>query len=285
MTKTVLSTVAIVVLLAPGAPAQNGRVYEDLSMPSKILGMERTYAIYLPWDYESSSRSYPVLYLLHGRHDDQTAWIQFGTVNHVADEAIRSGNATEMIIVMPDATTGTENYFNRLDSDWRYEDFFFDEFIPYIDRTYRTRTTRQYRAVTGHSMGGGGTFVYALHRPDMFLSAAPLSASFVTTPEAFRKYFDIPDSIPDSTFIPYWERYSVLNLINSVPEDQKKAVRWYVNCGDDDFLYEPNSLAHIALRKNGIPHEYRVRDGGHQWSYWRQAFPEVLRFVSEGFTR
>ncbi len=134
-------------------------------------------------------------------------------------------------------------------------------------------------------MGGGGTFVYALHRPDMFLSAAPLSASFVTTPEAFRKYFDIPDSIPDSTFIPYWQRYSVLNLIDSVPEDQKKAVRWYVDCGDDDFLYEPNSLAHIAMRKNDIPHEYRVRDGGHRWSYWRQALPEVLEFVSEAFTR
>lgn len=285
MTKTIFSTVAIVVLLAANLLAQNGRVFDDLSMASKILRGERKFALYLPWDYESSTRSYPVLYLLHGRTDDQTAWIQFGDLHRIADEAIRSGNATEMIIVMPDATSGAENYFNRIDSDWRYEDFFFEELIPYIEHTYRTRTTKQFRAIAGLSMGGGGTFVYALHHPDMFSSAAPLSASFTTTPEAFRKYFDIPDSISDDVFEPYWLRHSVLDMIKSMPDDQKKAVRWYVDCGDDDYLYEPNSLAHIAMRKNDIPHEYRVRDGNHRWSYWREALPEVLRFVSEGFIR
>ena len=70
--------------------AQHGKVYDKLSLPSKILKMERKYAIYLPPDYESSERSYPVLYLLHGMGDDQTGWVQFGEVLHITDKAIKS---------------------------------------------------------------------------------------------------------------------------------------------------------------------------------------------------
>ena len=54
-------------------------------------------------------------------------------------------------------------------------------------------------------------------------------------------------------------------------------------CGDDDFLYEGNSMVHIALKKRDITHEYRVRDGAHNWTYWRNALPSVLMFVSETF--
>lgn len=81
----------------------------------------------------------------------------------------------------------------------------------------------------------------------------------------------------------YFQKQSALEMINNMPEDQKKAVRWYIDCGDDDFLYEGNSLVHIAMRKKEIPHEFRIRDGAHNWTYWRESLPEVLRFVSMSF--
>src|SRR5690606_13235808 len=93
--------------------AQSGRVFDNLTLPSKILKGERKYAVYLPPDYETSQRSYPVLYLLHGGGDDQTGWVQFGEVLHIADKAIKEGKATAMIIVMPDANTGQRGYFNN----------------------------------------------------------------------------------------------------------------------------------------------------------------------------
>jgi enterochelin esterase-like enzyme len=106
---------ALLLLLLPSfLPAQTGKVMDNLSMTSKILKMERKYAIYLPPDYETSQRSYPVLYLLHGGGDDQTGWVQFGEVSHIADEAINEGKATPMIIVMPDANTGQRGYFNSI---------------------------------------------------------------------------------------------------------------------------------------------------------------------------
>src|SRR5665647_3807960 len=97
---------ALFLLLLPAIlSAQTGKVMDNLSMTSKILKMERKYAVYLPPDYETSQRSYPVLYLLHGGGDDQTGWVQFGEVQHFADEAINEGKATPMIIIMPDANT------------------------------------------------------------------------------------------------------------------------------------------------------------------------------------
>lgn len=156
--------------------AQSGKVFDNLSMQSTILKSSRKYAVYLPPDYDTSERSYPVLYLLHGAGDDHSGWIQFGEVHYIADKAIREGDCTPMIIVMPDANSGQRGYYNSVRGDWRYEDFFIQEFIPYIEKTYRTRSEKRYRAVAGLSMGGGGTFLYALHYPDMFSSACPLSA-------------------------------------------------------------------------------------------------------------
>src|SRR4249920_1101359 len=123
-----LYVLILIMSIVSFAAAQTGKVMDNLTLPSKILKMDRKYAIYLPPDYEKSDRSYPVLYLLHGGGDDQTGWVQFGEVQHITDKAIDEGIATPMIIVMPDANTGTRGYFNDLKNEWRYEDFFFEEF-------------------------------------------------------------------------------------------------------------------------------------------------------------
>ena len=266
--------------------SQSGKVFDNLSMNSKILNMERKYAVYLPPDYETSERSYPVLYLLHGAGDDQSGWIQFGEVLQIADKAIKEGTSTAMIIVMPDANTGQRGYTNDVKGNWRYEDFFFEEFLPFIEGKYRIRAEKRYRAVAGLSMGGGGSFYYALHRPDLFSAACPLSSS--TGPlnrEDTKNYIQrMGGTDAGQTEIDAWyEKYSVTEMVKNLPEEGIKAVRWYIDCGDDDFLFKGNALVHITLRKRNIPHEYRVRDGAHNWTYWRESLPEVLRFVSNGF--
>ncbi|MBN2350030.1 MAG: esterase family protein [Bacteroidales bacterium] len=266
--------------------SQTGMVNDDLSLPSKILKSERKYALYLPPDYQTSQRKYPVLYLLHGSGDDQTGWVQFGEVLHIADKSILEGSATSMIIVMPDANTGRRGYFNDIKGDWLYEDFFFQEFIPYIEKTYRIKGEKRYRAIAGLSMGGEGTFVYALHHPEMFSSACPLSAGTgPLTMETTGDYLNrrgIPYDNKSETEA-YFKHYSVLDMVNNIAEDHKKDVRWYIDCGDDDFLYEGNSLVHIAMKKREIPHEFRIRDGGHTWTYWRASLPNVLSFISDAF--
>jgi S-formylglutathione hydrolase FrmB len=120
----------------------------------------------------------------------------------------------------------------------------------------------------------------------LFSAACPLSAA-----TGLRNLDELKDyrlcqgveGISDADKESYFKRYSVLNLIENIPDDQKKAVRWYIDCGDDDFLYEGNCLVHIAMRKKEIPHEFQIRDGAHNRTYWRASLPNVLEFVSMGF--
>ena len=267
--------------------AQTGKVMDELKLNSKILKGERKFAVYLPPDYETSSRSYPVLYLLHGYTDDQTGWVQFGEVQHIVDKAINEGTATPMIIIMPDADTGLPGYTNALSGNWNYEDFFFEEFMPHVEYRFRIKKKKQFRAVAGLSMGGGGSFLYALHRPDLFSSAAPLSASLgpqrldEMNEFAYLGYTSHNHNKKD--FEIYSNRNNQLRIVDQLSKETLNSVRWYIDCGDDDFLYEANSLMHIKLRKKGVNHEFRIRDGGHTWTYWRTALPTVLAFISERF--
>ncbi|HCC51935.1 MAG TPA: 1,4-beta-xylanase [Porphyromonadaceae bacterium] len=267
--------------------AQNGNVFETRTVKSEILKAERKYSIYLPPCYDETDRSYPVLYLLHGSGDDHTGWVQFGQVQHIADKAIASGSAGPMIIVMPDANTGKRGYFNDVKGDFNYEDFFFKELIPHIEKTYRVRSERRYRAVAGLSMGGGGTIFYSLHRPDMFAAAAPLSASTGSwSLEQYKERMNNRDGVSESAIEQHYKRHSIEGIINNASEEelkQIKSIRWYISCGDDDFLYEGNARMHITFKKNEIPHEYRVKDGAHTWTYWRMELPLVLEFVAKSF--
>ena len=134
-------------------------------------------------------------------------------------------------------------------------------------------------------MGGGGSFIYALRHPEMFSSACPLSAYLgpISFEDFYQKTKEEYKGIRKDKVFNYHSNHNALSIIKNQTNEKLKSVRWYIDCGDDDFLYESNSLAHIALKKRGIPHEYRVRDGDHNWSYWRSALPEVLSFITEHF--
>ena len=81
----------------------------------------------------------------------------------------------------------------------------------------------------------------------------------------------------------YYSNHNALSIIKNQTDANLKSVKWYIDCGDDDFLFEGNSMVHVALKKRGIPHEYRVRDGSHNWTYWRSSLPKVLTFISDYF--
>ena len=272
-------------LILQSSFAQNGKIYDNLSLKSSILKSERNFAVYLPPDYETSQRSYPVLYLLHGSGDDQTGWVQFGEVLHITDKAIKEGKATPMIIVMPDAKTGRLGYYNDIKGQWNYEDFFFKELIPHVEKTYRIKSEKRYRAVAGLSMGGGGSFMYALHHPEMFSSACPLSAYIgpLSVEELKERFSRNNENYSDMEIQEYYEQHNALSLIKNKTKKEITSVRWYIDCGDDDFLFEGNSLVHIAMRKKEVPHEFRIRNGGHSWTYWRESLPKVLAFISDAF--
>ncbi len=277
--------------LLPNIFAQDSKVFDDLSLKSQILKKDIKFSLYLPTGYETSNRHYPVLYLLHGGGGNHTDWIQLGNVQAIADGSVRDGKAEPMIIVMPDA--GTSFYLNNIRGEYQYEDYFIKELIPYIEKSYRIRAEKRFRSISGLSMGGFGSLLYSLHHPELFNSCYAMSAAVRTDeqinqmalPEFQRRYKSALGDIKegDRRITDFWNQNSILFLMKNLPENQKKSVHFFLDCGDDDTsLYTGNSLLHNLMRDLNILHEYRVRDGGHTWEYWRTALPEALHFISLG---
>jgi enterochelin esterase-like enzyme len=196
-----------------------------------------------------------------------------------------------MIIVMPNADSSF--YINSYDGKEKYEDFFIKEFMPTIEKTYRIKTDRKYRGLAGLSMGGYGTLIYSLKYPSLFSAAAPLSAAVWDD----NMLTSIPDKDYQNVLGPIfgkglngkdrlnndWYSNSVLKLVETKSADDLKKVRYWIDCGDDDFLSKGNCLLHMALIDKGVPHEYRVRDGAHTWTYWRTGIIPALAFIGDGF--
>ena len=269
-----------------------GQVLEGLTMQSQILGHAVNFAVYLPPDYKAGTRLYPVVYLLHGYTDNESGWIQFGEINTIADRAIESREIPPMIIVMPDAKATW--YMNNADGSEKYEDMFIQEFIPCIDKNYRTRPTKEFRGIAGLSMGGFGSLLYSMKYPDMFVACAAYSAAVWTDEEMkarplgnrdglFEKLFGL--TADKSLLTPHYRANSILDLVSTLPKEQIEKVRFYIDCGDDDFLYKGNSALHVLLRDKQIKHEFRTRDGGHSWVYWRTGITDGLKFIGESFHR
>jgi enterochelin esterase-like enzyme len=287
-------------LLAAASPwafpgeAPSGRVLEGLKLSSAILGRDVAYAVYLPPDYEASTRRYPVVYLLHGYTDDESGWIQFGEIDLAADRAIAGREIPPMIIVMPDG--GVTFYINDAGGKVRYEDMFVRELIPHIDKTFRTRADREFRGVAGLSMGGWGTLVYTLRHPDLFAAGAAFSAAVWSDEDVagmeqkswdrlLGPLFGAAGRAGEERLTAHFREVSPLDLAGSLPEDSLKKVRYYIDCGDDDFLIKGNCALHLLLADRKIPHEFRVRDGGHTWTYWRTGIVEGLKFIGQSFHR
>ena len=62
-----------------------------------------------------------------------------------------------------------------------------------------------------------------------------------------------------------------------------KTVKWFVDCGDEDFLLSVNLDFVSAMMAKGIPFELRVRDGIHDWEYWHTSLSTCLPFMNRTF--
>ncbi|MEY8847483.1 alpha/beta hydrolase [Psychroserpens sp. XS_ASV72] len=267
------------------------RIMESLSIDSKLLNKEINYSVYLPENYNSSEQTYPVLYLLHGFLGNETDWIRIGDLQTTVDKLITSEDIVPMVVIMPDGDDRL--YMNKEDGSYPYEDMFITEFIPLIESKYRIKKNKKQRAICGLSMGGSGALRLAFKHHDIFGVSVAFSAGISTeeeianeASETFEPYFGrISPSVIgkkgkdrlNSTI----EDYDVLHWVKHTNANILKSIQIYFDCGDDDFVTVGNAQLHILLTQKGIPHEYRVKDGSHDWNYWKTALPDGIRFISK----
>jgi putative tributyrin esterase len=258
--------------------ATNARV-RTVPFQSALVGKPLPYNVVLPVNYDqpaSRSKRYPVLYLLHGLTGHYDNWT---SKTKIADYA----EAHEVIIVTPE---GNDSWYTDSQSTpaEKYETYFIKELIPDVDGRFRTRNTRDGRAIAGLSMGGYGALKFGVKYPSMFafagsMSGAPDVASW--TKEELKSFEFIWRSLQSI----FGDDGSATRMANDVPKlyrdltaEQIAALPYiYVDCGTEDHLFRANrSFIEILVSKK-IPHEFRQLPGTHNWAYWDAQVQEVLK--------
>ena len=139
---------------------------------------DRDVLVYLPPSYDSSrSRRYPVVYQLHGWLPGGEQWAGMIDFEAGTNRALASGASKEMIVVVPDSLTihGGSMYSTSVTSG-DFEGFIARDLVAYVDNHYRTLAKRESRGLSGHSMGGYGTWRIAMKYPELYSSFYAMSS-------------------------------------------------------------------------------------------------------------
>ena len=260
-------------------------------MASRILARAVRYCVMLPPSYDAGkARRYPVLYYLHGLGDNEQSLVNFGGWSLV-ENLREQGRIGEFIIAAPDG--GRTFYVNAKNGRERYEDFFIREFVPLVDRSYRTRAVRGARGITGVSMGGYGALRYAFAYPQLFGSVSSHMGALMERLPRIQMHgggragggtFGLLGTVfgtpPDAA---YFDRLNPLTLART--SARLSSVRIYFDCGSEDQygFYDGARRLHEILKARRIEHEFHIDSGGHDGVFVTSHFPVSLELHSRSF--
>jgi len=231
----------VVAMSAQERAAPRPRTIRTLRLTSESMNSVRTFGLLLPPDYDTSTRRYPVIYLLHGSGQQHATW---------GRRTLLDG-ATAAIVVMPDMDrTRYALAGGRVDP--QAETFITQELVTEIDSRYRTIATREGRAIGGLSIGGFGAMLLGLHHPDRYSAIGAFSAPL--------------DGLGDAA--------ALVDAANAGP---RPAI--YVGCGVADSLLPASRRFAALLQGRGVTRKYEEGPGAHTWEAWDWQLRSFLEMV------
>ena len=229
--------------------------------PHSKFGEWRRALVYTPAEYEKSNKRYPVLYLQHGMGEGETSWMLQGKMQHIMDNAIAKGEAKPMIVVMEsgdikqpfDFASGASNEQGLSDYGATFYPVLLEDLIPYIDKNFRTKKNRKYRAMAGLSWGGHQTFDVVLQNLDKFAWLGTFSGAIFG--------LDV--------------KTAYNGVFANAAEFNKKIRYMYMNWGSEDFIKSGDIVR--QLRELGIKVDASESAGtAHEFLTWRRGLHEFI---------
>jgi len=240
---------------------------DSFSIPQ--LQRKRRVWLYLPNDYATSRRRYPVLYLQDGQNifDEATSFAGEWGVDETLSQLQQDGQDPGCIVVAID-----NDGKRRLDeySPWKnpklgggegdaYVEFLVKTLKPYVDATYRTLPGREHTGIAGSSMGALISLYAALKHPAVFGKVGLFSPAFWFAQQ------------------PLFEFVSTAKV--------RQPTRFYLVAGAQESPTMVPLMAAMrdSLRKAGIAQRdisYQVSpDGKHSEWFWRREFPAAYQWL------
>ncbi|MDF1500428.1 MAG: alpha/beta hydrolase-fold protein [Anaerolineales bacterium] len=236
----------------PACEEASGRV-ERTEYSSQLLGEYIPVLVYLPPCYPDRGE-YPVLFLLHGKPQDEKHWTILG-VDQFVDERIQTGELAELVLVMPQQP---EPLFSQTDGGpGSYEGEFLSALVPVIESRYAISTRPEARSIAGISRGGVWALEIAFTHPEAFDGVGGLSPAL---------------EVNDARLA-----YDPIELAASKDELPEHI---FLASGDVDSSAAETQRLHAVLTERGAAHRYTTVPGGHEGATWEQLIGEMLVYLT-----
>jgi S-formylglutathione hydrolase FrmB len=255
---------------------------DTIEVFSKAMNKSLKAAVVKPSGYSGSNKSYPTVYLLHGGSGSFSDWHKKTTEPNLLPKL---ANQYEVIIVTPGVGPSSYYYDSPVLDSVKYETYFIEELIPFIDKNYRTINDRNSRAITGLSMGGHGSLMLSAKHPQLFIAAGSMSGVMNIDTRMWKVGDEFRNlrlsgqkaMLGEINYDSPFTEYTVVGLVEKM---KTNGISLIIDCGVDDFLLETNRQIHQMLLQNQTPHEYTEKPGAHTWQYWTEALPFHMLFIN-----
>jgi S-formylglutathione hydrolase FrmB len=228
------------------------------------------YCLLLPADYETSKRSYAVLYLLHGLWGSENDWL---AKTNIAEQV----RTLPLIVVMPQADDSW--YVNAATRpEAKYEDYVLGDLVQEIESRYRAEKSRDARFIAGLSMGGYGALKAGIKQPQRFAIVGAFSGS-LDAARGVRMDVKTPAIAFGAADSETRRENDVFRLLGK--SDPAALPYFFVMIGVDDpiFLRDNRDFLTTAQLLR-VLYEYHEVPGKHDWLFWQRSLEAFLHMLA-----
>lgn len=259
------------VAFASNQPVPHGDI-RQIWYQLSTLDTQRRMHVYTPPGYDTETRQYPVLYLLHGGGEEDSGWSTIGRAGFILDNLLAAERAQPMLIVMPNgsllrravapATSPADIAARRNEARKQFTRELVNDVIPFVERTFRAKPHAESRAIAGLSMGGGQTLSVIMSHPDAFSHVAIWSAGL-------GEWFSDRSQDSSAKMQDAFESQNAAFLTKSEMLNQRIKL-FSISVGDRDFALAGSQSLSEVLKKHDINHDLHISGGGHTWINFRR---------------
>ncbi|ARV58288.1 esterase [Nostocales cyanobacterium HT-58-2] len=285
-TLTILTAIGYWYVFILGAPqldppqkqTNTGLKFQLEAFYSQAMGTQRLYGVIFPPGYDKNSQKpYPVIFLLHGGHDDARAYVDKYAVLNVLHELYKSYKLPPSIVITPDGNDkrGSSPLF---DPDYydgpngKLGTLIGSELVQVVKSRYHILKNPKFWALGGLSSGGWGAFNIGLRYLQNFKILFSHSGYFTDNSG--------PQNSPQY-------------IVQQLPIQERKQLRIYLDAGEGDSnLLASTKAFHKTLNKLGIENVFYAFPGGHGlsgpdigWNYFHKHLKDSLSYVGIQFKK